>query len=1272
MTIDIETAGQLLDFGRSIGDGPRAREQLEGAVAIHNLLEKQGLAYLADEVGMGKTYVTLGAIALFRHFNPEFRVLVLAPRANIQRKWQKERDAFVDKNIRFADLRNRAPDGRPAWPSIHCDNLLELLHESTLGANRDFFCRLTSFSLAVGSGQDAARATAQHLRAKLFKHLPWMPSDLLDARKDAFKDNLARALCCALPKFDLVVVDEAHNLKHGFAEGVAARNRVLGLMMGRESLAPADAKRLPGHGPRAQRVLFLSATPVEDTYRHLWNQLNVFGRAGPFEGLLSENESEAREAAERFLIRRVTNVTVGGATLTRNLYRREWRQGGVQAHDLPIEVDDDRQRLVLALVQKKVAELLGHERFGGAFQMGMLASFESFQQTTKLGIGDEDELEEANFDGSEQTQDALAREGIDVQSINDIARSYKSTFREELPHPKMDAVASALASAWQTGEKALVFVRRVASVKELKQKLDDAYDAWLIARLRTALPASVLGAFEAVRIQYENERRRDHEGQPSQARSQDGPDRGGRDTFFAWFFRGDGPSSVLSAANMQLRFLQRSTVFEDNALAWILQCTPQEMADRLSFVLGTTPDTLAVLLEGEVRYFLSDAKRHRRADIFVAVQAAACSLLRQKGGEHADRARAVWHARWEQRRRPAPVAGSIPKVVPLLAESTFFDALAREPTLSKRLWPVPDAGDATQQYRERFLRAQLLASATRLGHGLIDLYAKVIGVLGTLESGRLEDDDGEEDGRFDITTVLLDLLRAQMDTPLANRTWALFDELAEIADHFELILDVNAHDLRQKSLSEASTAFGRLLREQRPVAGMSGGVNQTLVQQFRMPGYPFVLVTTDVLQEGEDLHTFCGCVHHYGISWTPSSMEQRTGRIDRVRSKIDRRLSAADALHPDDKLQVHFPYLQGTVEVLQVRRVLDRMDTFIRLMHEGLSMPGREGASLNVNQDMHAVGPMPTQPTEVLRTAFPIAATMLSGRRRSLAVRPQQVAEVTARFDAIATASLEMIEWEGMAHQGRIMGTARVGARVQPFTLLLGAAEGHAIVRCISPVGRVYSDATLSKIEELIRATPVKVVLLRAKDAGTYDLTVQSEVLLGKRRAHDRSRVDGLVSRVVHQADAIEKALLAGQDAPLSKFRLDFAKEATMSRDWHSFCNDASCGIEDDSIDVDLVDGRSHRVRVESTSGAWQLTAVVATPSVLDQLDAFDPPSNRCWLRNRLIDLVGYRIDRRGRLVANAWVPKLGLEAEEFVIQVRLLAREADRFEFLLSGANVH
>jgi hypothetical protein len=58
--IAIEAAEKLLNFGARIRDPKRALEQLHGAVAIHHLLHQRRVAYLADEVGMGKTYVALG------------------------------------------------------------------------------------------------------------------------------------------------------------------------------------------------------------------------------------------------------------------------------------------------------------------------------------------------------------------------------------------------------------------------------------------------------------------------------------------------------------------------------------------------------------------------------------------------------------------------------------------------------------------------------------------------------------------------------------------------------------------------------------------------------------------------------------------------------------------------------------------------------------------------------------------------------------------------------------------------------------------------------------------------------------------------------------------------------------------------------------------------------------------------------------------------------------------------------------------------------------
>ena len=355
--IGLELARDLLNMGSRIGGGARADEQLAGSVALHNILEQHGVAYLADEVGMGKTYVSLGVVALMRHFNPAMRLLVIAPRANIQRKWIKEMGNFVQHNLRYPDLRTRGFGNRPARPMVFCDDLARLAREVTTDPDRDFFARLTSFSLPLGRDSEGWRQKRDALRAEL----PWLPPEVFDLRdRDAFKRNFAHALCCALPHFDLVIVDEAHNLKHGLHESVAARNKVLACVLGvsREGAHPKLRARLHS---RVGKLLLLSATPVEESYRQLWNQLQVFGRGDVFPELRDETrlEAERKDVARRFLIRRVTQMRAAGGVLTKNLYRREWRGGGVEQHDESITVADPIQRLVVALVQKKVAELLG-------------------------------------------------------------------------------------------------------------------------------------------------------------------------------------------------------------------------------------------------------------------------------------------------------------------------------------------------------------------------------------------------------------------------------------------------------------------------------------------------------------------------------------------------------------------------------------------------------------------------------------------------------------------------------------------------------------------------------------------------------------------------------------------------------------------------------------------------------------------------------------------------------------------------------------------------
>ncbi len=123
-----------------------------------------------------------------------------------------------------------------------------------------------------------------------------------------------------------------------------------------------------------------------------------------------------------------------------------------------------------------------------------------------------------------------------------------------------------------------------------------------------------------------------------------------------------------------------------------------------------------------------------------------------------------------------------------------------------------------------------------------------------------------------------------------------------------------------------------------------------------------------------------------------------------------------------------------------------------------------------------------------------------------------------------------------------------------------------------------------------------------------------------------------------------------------------------MGGDWQRFCRSAGLTVDGNQVAVALDDGRRHSVAVSEDSDGYRLVAIVARPAVLSRM--VDAPI-RIWRRNREAQLVGFRFDRRGRLAAEAWVPKPGLSSEEFQLYLRSVAAEADRFEFVLTGRDV-
>lgn len=147
---------------------------------------------------------------------------------------------------------------------------------------------------------------------------------------------------------------------------------------------------------------------------------------------------------------------------------------------------------------------------------------------------------------------------------------------------------------------------------------------------------------------------------------------------------------------------------------------------------------------------------------------------------------------------------------------------------------------------------------------------------------------------------------------------------AEREDYLEAAASTNTGDIRVKAddlmgdgdegedsymtLANVREATGKTKRSQR----------SQLMRAFNTPFFPDIFVCSQVMGEGVDLQRYCCHVIHHDLAWNPSSIEQRTGRIDRLGCK-------AELKHP---IHVYLPYLSGTADERQFRVMSDREQWF--------------------------------------------------------------------------------------------------------------------------------------------------------------------------------------------------------------------------------------------------------------------------------------------------------------------------------------------------------
>lgn len=110
------------------------------------------------------------------------------------------------------------------------------------------------------------------------------------------------------------------------------------------------------------------------------------------------------------------------------------------------------------------------------------------------------------------------------------------------------------------------------------------------------------------------------------------------------------------------------------------------------------------------------------------------------------------------------------------------------------------------------------------------------------------------------------------------------------------------------TLANVQVAMGTTKRE----------VRARLMRAFNTPFFPDIFVCSEVMGEGVDLQRFCRHVIHHDLAWNPSTIEQRTGRIDRLGCKAEGR----------QPIVVYLPYLAGTADERQYQVMSDREQWF--------------------------------------------------------------------------------------------------------------------------------------------------------------------------------------------------------------------------------------------------------------------------------------------------------------------------------------------------------
>ncbi|TWH80393.1 helicase-related protein [Sedimentibacter saalensis] len=903
--MDVKELNNIFDLSKKT-DSITASLQTKTCAVLINMLENSPGMILGDDVGMGKTYVAIATAAYYLTKNPEKSIIIITPSWQLNAKWYKELNKFLEVNLininypfnpndiktikgdylsYIQEIKEKSKVAKiilipvNVFVSIGWKNEKSFFlscwfkHRRLWGTTREKVLKALGGNENIKSPTDFydIGISYEDMDESWYENLDKanisgksIDDDTVSYIWEELKELRYKAINSVLPDASLLILDEAHNMKNENTVRRQSLERVIYNKFDKAIFLTATPFQLSVSELKSVMRLFEAGkSPMELKQKFQQNINLMFTEMQKYIALTSEFQcfvGRLTEADNYILEKMICGENVKGINIDiENTYKLY-----LSVYEQKVNLENVMKNVIIRNVKKKdkyrnevIGALNSEERTGIPlfkdslipFAMAEKAIFELMKRGDQTFIANAKQTLTSSYSSSVNSSLYKLE---DLPSLNIL----KKMDIEKLDHPKINSVVDEVVENLNNGNKTLIFCNRIKTVEELEKRISEHLDKNYNKDIKRLFQDNTEKSFE---------------------------------NYYKRFYNKNDISWIL---------LQESYI--NSVLIPVIK-----LCGGKNNILPKAQS----IKDSVTRLYL----RYNRS-----VKANYMYLKRIV--EHLVFKEVLSKFKW--------------KKVVYDFSTDLFDTVSNilnENYIENGIYLTNDDAadekyDNTDENEIRNISISVINKIITF-NGIWDRYSDKLNMLNPSE-------------RYSLVSAMIGFLRVdkrflielrnnmvknpnRSDNFCLNKTFRkrnILDWESAYGRFIEKYISTESETARKemilglKSTKIVDKCTGETTNERR----------EKIMAGFNTPFNPKVLIATSTMSEGIDLQEECKRVIHYDLEWNPASLEQRVGRIDRINSLISK-LQVNDGR---ETLDVFYPYIKNTIDESIYRTVKDREKWF--------------------------------------------------------------------------------------------------------------------------------------------------------------------------------------------------------------------------------------------------------------------------------------------------------------------------------------------------------